>query len=705
MKNSSALKLSTLSLALALLGCGSSSTSTSGTFNNATASSSSNNLVGQGAPTETSLKFTVPTEGGTLTLPRAGSIQGVLKFRAGAAPGTILTLAVSETAPTGAPGPDRTEGSVKIDGFYYILWQTNQPFDFSLVESLVLSEEGILARAGEEIRGRVMPTDAELYHGELDTYSGSSGTYLDSLPGTFNSVDGTSTFASAESVQLRPGARYLLQTKAIDQKPLHVTITNDSEVQTAYVSVLGQSPLEVSPGVADPEYYHVDKYGKMQAFKKSDRNSRITTDPDGFVDGYTDEYNIKFVGKTASFDLPLMRAGRMYITLGRKMQTRIEDDRPQKPNPLPPPQPAVRLAQPDGWTNIGDPNFATMFDWLEFDYKVNIDTDKPGIGINKTEVDMMGYGVKFTLEGPTIGSKTVGTLDDGRPKIFADLEADSFFKELIVKTPALGDDGNPLPELVGVPLRAIAPVKGLDNRRNNRGSQYQYFDDTYFDSYLTAVWSYYETHDLKCYTSAFGVWFGRVNSTTQKMEFVCVQESNGDPARAGYQKIYLRKPSTTNAFEPTELITSGGITYEASPGNFVRVPDPPPVVAAPGPNDNPVLFTPYVANEIISALSAAMNRTTLLHEPLITRDYRVHPADKTKFYLKDNDQTKRINVYAKAIHDHSLTIDPDAPGPPLSNGGGAAYAFGFDDNSNQSSFIAELTNPTALKITILPLKP
>ena len=58
---------------------------------------------------------------------------------------------------------------------------------------------------------------------------------------------------------------------------------------------------------------------------------------------------------------------------------------------------------------------------------------------------------------------------------------------------------------------------------------------------------------------------------------------------------------------------------------------------------------------------------------------------------------------AKAIHDHSLTT-PQAPGAPNSNGGGAAYAFGFDDNSNQSSFLSELTKPTAIKVVITKLK-
>lgn len=92
----------------------------------------------------------------------------------------------------------------------------------------------------------------------------------------------------------------------------------------------------------------------------------------------------------------------------------------------------------------------------------------------------------------------------------------------------------------------------------------------------------------------------------------------------------------------------------------------------------------------------------MTHDNFITRDYVNHPHNKLNFYRTDGGD--RINVYAKTIHDDSLTTT-DAPGPPTSNGGGAAYAFGFDDNSNQSSFLSENKSPTKLVITITKLTP
>ncbi|MBX3167131.1 MAG: hypothetical protein KF760_06955 [Candidatus Eremiobacteraeota bacterium] len=692
MKRKTILKVTTIGLALALLGCGSSATSQTGNFSNGPTSLT--NLDGNARQ----LRISVPPGGGSVTLPRTQNLTGTLTFGPGAAPDIVLTLTVTETAPPGTE-PDTLTGAVQRDGFYYILWDTNKPFDFALVQSIALTEVG----PEGTVKPRVIADDAELYQAELSEYSQGNATFAQAVQGRYDNDTGGSIYSQPDSLVMQPGTNYLFQAKSIQTEVIPVTVVNNSGVEPAYFCVLGQNPNAVREGKPDPDYYRVSADGKMVPFDGNDRSIGNTTDPNGKVDGYTELYNIPIPNGTTQFNLPQMSAGRMYISLGRKMQIRLEDDRPQSP-PLPPPQPPVRLAQPNGWTNPGDPNYLTLFDWLEFDYKVNGDTNLPGIGINKTEVDMMGFGVQFTLQGPTIGSRTVGTTDDGRQKILDDINADNFFKKLIVPGPAKGkkENGTEFDLPADIPLRAIAPVKGLENSQFNRPDPpFKGFDLTYFDQYLTHVWTRYKSEDLKCYTSAFGIWYGRVDAN-DKMVFTCV-EADGTP-RAGFEHIYVRKPSTTNAFEPTELITSGGITYQPDPpgGPFLPVPQPGPADQVPHDGDDPKLFTKFAAGEIVSALSAAMNRTTLLHEPLITRDYRNHPHDLKLFYKKDAG-TPRINVYAKAIHDHSLTT-PDAPGSPNSNGGGAAYAFGFDDNSNQSSFLSELSSPTGLKIVITRLK-
>ena len=692
----STLKLTTIALALALLGCGSSGTTSGGNFSNANSlDASARQLVIQ-----------VPPEGGSVDLPRTQNIAAKLTFAAGAAPGTLLTLAVSENGPAGTEA-DTPTGNVQRDGFYYILFNTNKPFDLALLQSVVLTEA-----SDPGVKARAISDQAEVYQAELGEYTGGSATFGQAVEGYYDTNTGSSVFHQIDPLVMQPGRPQLFQAKSIDTETMTVTVTNNSGVEPAYLCVLGQNPNPANKNEPDPNFYRVSADGKMVPFSKDDRTIGKTTDPNGYVDGYTELYNIPLASGTSTLTLPQMRAGRMYVSLGRKMQIRLEDYRPPAPPALTPlSYPSVLLAQPNGWTNPGDPNYQTLFDWMEFDYKVNNtgSGDRPGIGINKTEVDMMGFGVQFEVNGPTVGNSTtnppapvLGTTTDGRKLIFDALEADSFFRRLIVPGPAKGKRDNGEEFDIPVPLRCIAPVKGLENSFYNRPEpQYRGFDLTYFDDYLTRVWERYKTEDLKCYTSAFGIWYGRVDGN-DKMVFTCVTDQ-GVP-RPGFDKIYLRKPSTTNAFEPTEWITSGGITYQpdAPNGPFVPVPQP-------GPSDTtdpaiPRSYTKFAATEIVSAMSAAMNRTTLLHEPLLTRDYVNHPHDKLNFYKKDA-ETNRINVYAKTIHDHSLILRPDAPGLPTSNGGGAAYAFGFDDNSNQSSYISELNHPTALKITITPLGP
>lgn len=696
------LKLTTIALALALLGCGSSTSSSIGNFSNSSVALDSS---------ARQLTVEVPPGGGTVTLPRTQNIAGTLTFAPGAAPGTVLTLQVTENAPPGT-APDTTTGPVQRDAFYYILFGANKPFDFALLKSTTLTEVG----AEGPVKARAIANDAEVYQAELSDYTQGSAVFAQGVEGFYDESTDSTVLSQPEPLVMQPGSRYLLQAKAIQTEKIEVTITNNSGVDTAYFCVLGQNPNPANVDQPDPNYYRVSESGQMVPFAKSDRTIGNTTDPNGKVDGYTELYNIPIKGGSRTFQLPQMAAGRMYISLGRKMQIRLEDYRDPLVNP-PAVHADVLLAQPNGWTNPGDPNYRTLFDWLEFDYKVNDvggGVKQAGIGINKTEVDMMGFGIQFEVNGPTIGNSTtnppapiVGTTNDGRAKIFEALGKDSSFKKLIVPGPVkvLDDEGRE--SEIDVPLRCIAPVKGLENSFYNRPEPtFQTFDLTYFDEYLTRVWQKYKSEDLECYTSAFGTWYGRVDAN-DKMVFTCVQTGTGQ-VRPGFDQIYVRKPSTTNAFEPTELITSGGITYKPDGVNFVPVPQPGPSDVPPAPDStNYRAFTKYAATEIVAAMSAAMNRTTLLLQPRLTRNYREFGANLTKFYLKEGDTT-RINEYAKAIHDHSLPTN-DAPGPTNttlpSNGGGAAYAFGFDDNSNQSSYLSELNSPTKINITLTKLRP
>ncbi len=620
------------------------------------------------------LRIPVPPQGGTVALPPTARLQATLTFAPGAGAGTILSLRMSEVAPAGAPVSNAPGPGVVNLPVFFVSLSSNQNFDMSLIRSLVVSERtGALIKSDERARALdPLPDDAPFYRGRLDDISDSTPTFLQEIPGDFDAERQSAELSDLQPVLLQPGKTFLMQTKATQMETLPLTIVNDSGVEPAYVNILGRNPNPLNGN--DPLYYRVAANGEMLAFQKEDRNFDIQPNTLGGFNGYTDLYNIPIRG-TLQLRMPQMSAGRFYFSLGNKLKVRLEDR--VAPPPAPPPQgdtlpwaslqTPLNLALPDGTGNPGDPNYRVLWDFAEFDYKVNVDTRLAGLGINKTEVDMFSLGMQIQVQGPTIGSRTVGTLENGRSDVFESLQADSFFQTLILPGPAQGqqEDGTPFTLPADLPIRVIAPKKGLDNVERNLTPG---FDSAYFDDYLTQVWDKYRSEDLKCYTSAFGTYFGRVNDQDQ-LVFTRVDDQ-GNP-RAGFQKIFIRKPTTAEAFEPTPLIISGGVRFEPTPGApTVQVPDPPPGVPAPQEGDDPARFTPYAANEIVSAMSAAMNRTTLLFEPLITRDYVNHPHDLKNFYRIDG-ATQRINLYAKKIHDFSLTT-PDAPGPPNSNGGGVS---------------------------------
>jgi hypothetical protein len=692
-------------LCLPLVGCGSTSSGLTGAPLSASLPASSPAFDSEQS------KVLVPTEGGTIVLPSTSRLAGSITFAPGAQEDTLLTLQVSDQPPPGTAPQANSSASVQTVGVYFLTLSSSRPLDMSLITALKLSERPFSSKQ-EAISARVddpLPDGAQFYRAELNEIRDDSLPFVQEIPGNFDLATQSAEFGQIQPVLLEPGRTFLVQAKATTVETLPVTVVNNSGIEPAYFTVLGRNPNPLSGN--DPLNYRVAANGEMLALRKEDRNFDIQPNNLGGFNGYTDLYNIPIKG-SQQLKLPQMAAGRVYLSLGNKLRIRLEDR--VAPPPQPPPTEGtiplvdlatpLNLAQPDGWGNPGDPNYKTLWDWVEFDYKVNVDTKLPGMGINKTEVDMMSLGIQIELQGPTIGKKTVGTLDNNRKTIFDTLLSDNFFKSLVIAGPAQGqqETGQKFDLPADIPVRAISPKKAIDNvLRNIAPGQVQTFDTTYFDQYLTDVWAKYRSENLIAYTSAFGTYSGRVNAS-DNMVFTRVDDNN--QPLPGFQKIHVRKPQTAEAFEPTELITSGGVRYEPTPGApTLPVPPPPPNVRAPGPGDDPALFTPYAASEIVSALSAAMNRTTLLFEPLITRDYRLHPHDKRNFYRKNN-PSDRINVYAKTIHDNSI-LTTDAPGPPDSNGGGAAYAFGFDDNSNQSSFLSENTSPTKLVITITKLKP
>jgi hypothetical protein len=346
----------------------------------------------------------------------------------------------------------------------------------------------------------------------------------------------------------------------------------------------------------------------------------------------TADYNIPFPATGVTFPLPLAIAARMYISLGTKFKTRVNPD--------------LTWAGQNGWSDAQDPNYNVLWDNFEYDYTISPDSHQPGMGINATEVDMFGLPLAFTLTGPTSGTQTAGFKPGARTAIMNALAADSTFNSVLVNGTATGTSVSP--------IRAVSMDQALKSARGGFANVPHFSNTTYYDGYIASVWNFYKTHTLTMYTSAYGTYTGTVNVSNQ---FVFQQQNKPD--------ITFHLPSSTDA-----IVGEGDLI---TPCSTWKSPDP--------------LF--LACAEIGSMLSAGFNRTTLLIDQTMTRDYGGHPcANPSEYY-----QNSPTNIYSTLMHQNSY---PQSPFAPL----GAAYGFGFDDNCNQSSVLIDNKNPSALTITV-----
>jgi len=166
------------------------------------------------------------------------------------------------------------------------------------------------------------------------------------------------------------------------------------------------------------------------------------------------------------------------------------------------------------------------------------------------------------------------------------------------------------------------------------------FDPNYLDQYVSDVWNAFTTQTLTMNTSAWGVYAGTVSGTTLTF------------SQAGQQSITFSEPTTHDVYA-----NSGALAAQQC--------------------GSPPSQECLVQGQIADALSAALNRTTLPQYPTL-------PAcTASEFYV-----TPPVNEYARLIHANAIN--------------GLAYAFGFDDSCDFSSFVADRA-PTGVAVTIEPL--
>jgi hypothetical protein len=294
--------------------------------------------------------------------------------------------------------------------------------------------------------------------------------------------------------------------------------------------------------------------------------------------------------------------------------------------------------------NPNDPNFNTIFDFTELTWVPQAVGGHPEIttnlGINVTEVDSFGLPQQFTIEGTD-------------PATFQPNTALSAGFLSTVRRSALLDTfqgfGAPWDGLIVGKgrARALAPNLGI-NGGFFPANQMDDYTNQVFEKYmssppLTATVSAAQSATCPSVTYHF-------TGSTAGGELVFSDANKGGPI------FSLAKWSTLNAYE-------GSFPY----GSVVPKEscDRPDMIAALA---------------VQADLQAALMRTTLLVNPVLTNSPEVCPSPST-FY-----NHAPVNMYAKLWHESGIN--------------GKAYAFGFDDVCSQSSFQL-IFNPTRLTVTLV----
>jgi hypothetical protein len=170
------------------------------------------------------------------------------------------------------------------------------------------------------------------------------------------------------------------------------------------------------------------------------------------------------LAEVAAAPLPHFVSGRLYVSFGMALQS-VEFGADGA------------IVMPSENTNT-DPNYYTIFDKIEFTYKVI----NPGamLSVNTTLVDGFGAPIDVTLEGTQKGTQNMGVLvadREGLFKTFVALPA-AFSAQLVT--------GARYPKVTNN-VRMISPTLGVSTV-SGFGPQ---FPSDFLDSYIAECWSYF----------------------------------------------------------------------------------------------------------------------------------------------------------------------------------------------------------------------
>jgi hypothetical protein len=201
-------------------------------------------------------------------------------------------------------------------------------------------------------------------------------------------------------------------------------------------------------------------------------------------------------GATTTLEVPKDLSGRIYFSLGQKLQFFLTPD---------------GLVQPAPW-NSSDTNANTLFDWSEFTY------NDSGLWLNSSQVDMFAIPHTVSVSGQS-GNQSTGTLvADGRDNVINGMKSAGLTGAVTTRSD-------------GTVLRVLSPGKAAD-----AGA----ISSTYLDSYITSAWNAYTGKTLTVVPFADQPntkYFGKTSGTT--MAFT---------DSSGAQVATFQKPASSNVW-------------------------------------------------------------------------------------------------------------------------------------------------------------
>ena len=360
---------------------------------------------------------------------------------------------------------------------------------------------------------------------------------------------------------------------------LPMELINNSEFPTnqIYWCVLGSR-------IGDDRLCYVDLSNGQLKETSEAHNGQLTKNGEGYPDYFYP------VSSTSLTSLPKMHGARIFISMGEKMYLKIIGNG----------YAGVNLANPN------DPNAGIRHEIIEFT------NDDAGYHGNTTRVDQFSYPISMRLTAANDYDKIVGEY----------ISFDEIFTQFKNSAPvAFQGCVDEATQMI------LAPGK--------TGT----FSSTYFDSYLTHIWTKYRNEDL-FFKSDAGSFTGRVQADGR---FIFRRASDNMPA------VISRKPTTIEVLEGSGVLAEWvGINGDASPA------------------------AEKTLSMVVQALFCAAVNRHVVEEASWSKS--------SKFYLQEP-----CNFYSKFWHSEGIAY------------GQLAYGFCYDDVFGQSTLL-ESANPTKLYI-------